>query len=169
MPDLVEGSIVMRFAGTCQVAKYDDWAYYRHQFQSVAGGCRGVDAMAIDGHGRLWLIEVKDYRLHPRTKGGELAMEVAVKVRDSLAGLAGARLRANLAAERGLAATALQANDVRVLLLLAQPTAPSRLRPHVVDAAALTQKLRQLLRAVDPHARVDSSGPSHGVWTLGLP
>ena len=169
MPDLVEGGIVLRFATDCRVAKYDEWAYFRRQFQSVAGGCKGVDAIAIDGHGRLWLIEVKDYRLHPRTKGGELAMEVAVKVRDSLAGLAGARLRANVATEQDLAAAALGAKDVRVLLLLAQPTAISGLRPHVVDAAALTQKLRQLLRAVDPHARVDHSGPTAGVWTLALP
>lgn len=77
------------------VWKYDDSSFHRNQFQGFAGGSKAMDAVAFAGDGTLWLIEVKDYRRHRRTKLGSVFAEVAAKVRATLAGLAAARVRAN--------------------------------------------------------------------------
>jgi len=74
------------------VWKYDDSAFHRNQFQSFAGGSKAVDAVAMATGDVLWLIELKDYRHHPRTKPSSVFAEVALKVRATLAGLAIARL-----------------------------------------------------------------------------
>lgn len=101
-----------------------------------------------------WLIEVKDYRLHWRTKPSCLSEELAVKVRDSLAGIAAASCNANDPQEKQIAKRALRTGSWIVLLHLEQPRVPSKIRPRIVAPADLTQKLRRVLKAVDPHPKV---------------
>ncbi len=134
------------------VWKYDDSAFHRNQFQAFAGGSKAMDAVALDANGILWLIEVKDYRRQRRSKPSSVFVEVAHKVRSTLAGLAVARVRANDAAEKDRATRAMRCQAIRVALQLAQPVNLSRLFPQVVDAADAQLKLRQAVRAVDPHA-----------------
>jgi len=76
-----------RFRDGCHASKYDDWSLYRNQFQPIAGGCRAVDILCVEG-GVSWLIEIKDYRQYRRTKVIDIAAELASKVRYTLAGLA---------------------------------------------------------------------------------
>ena len=132
--------------------KYDNSSFHRNQFQSFAGGCKAVDAVILSDVGELWLVEVKDYRQHRRTKPGSVFAETATKVRSTLAGLATARTAANDAAELNLARQAMQCGRVRVALQLVQAAQPSRLFPHVVDPADATQQLKRVARPVDPHA-----------------
>jgi hypothetical protein len=70
-----------------ETAEYDKWRFYRKQFQNAVIGHKGVDVIAINNRNILWLIELKDYRRHPRKKVIDLAEEVALKVRDTLAGI----------------------------------------------------------------------------------
>lgn len=94
-----EGRLTFTFPVGSLASKYDAWSHYRNQFQSVCGGAKAVDIVYAESKVG-WLIEVKDYRVHSRTKASDLAEEVAIKVRDTLAGLVSARCNANEAEER---------------------------------------------------------------------
>jgi hypothetical protein len=134
-----------------QVWKYDDSAFHRNQFQSFAGGSKAVDAVALGSDGVLWLIELKDYRQHRRTKPSSVFAEVALKVRATLAGLAVARLRANDPSEKSLARQDMACTQIRVALQLAQSAKPSRLFPQVLDPMDVQMQLKRAVGAVDSH------------------
>ena len=88
-----EGTLDFHFEATATASQYDAWAFYRRQFQNHCS----LDNKAVDLVCRAgtvaWLIEVKGYRQHPRSKVIDLADEVAIKVRDTLAGLLAAQTR----------------------------------------------------------------------------
>ena len=154
MPSITEGALTFQFPDDWQATKFDSWSFYRNQFQNVCGGSKAIDMLAIDPDRCLWAIEVKDYREHPRTKTTELADEVADKVRDSLAALVAAQINANEANEKALSRAALACRRIRVVLHLEQLAKPSKLFPCAIDPAHLTQRLKQLLKAIDPHPQV---------------
>ena len=168
MPSLQEGNLTFDFPDDGpDVAKYDEWSFFRNQFQKVCGGVKAVDFVFVET-ARTWLIEVKDYRHHRRTKAADLASEVAAKVRDTLAGLAACRCNANDETEQRIADRALSTASIGVVLHLEQPVRPSKLAPRVADPADLTQKLKQLLKPVDPHPRVVDRESLHASmdWTV---
>lgn len=78
-----------------QVTKYDSHRdYQKIQEQTGAKGVDFVGLTPTDGD-RLYLVEVKDFRGYRienkrRVKDSQLALEVAQKVRDTLAGIVGA-------------------------------------------------------------------------------
>lgn len=154
MTKIEEGDLRFSFPDLCEAGKYDEWAFYRNQFQSVAGCSKAVDILCV-ADDAAWLIEVKDYRQHPRTKPSDLGDELARKVRDTLAGLAAASANANCQEERTLAKRALRSRRWRVALHLEQPRVRSRFRP-INPASVLTQmrRCRRKLKAVDPHPMV---------------
>lgn len=62
MPSFTESDLLFRFPDDWVVRKFDQTAAY----QSLSGrGLKGVDFIALSPDGRLWLMEVKNYR--PRT------------------------------------------------------------------------------------------------------
>ena len=134
-------------------SQYDEWSFYRNQFVSVTKGTKAVDFIYVDkAHDITWFIEVKDYR-HPDTvviKPSELADVVAQKVRDSLAGLAAARCNANDPAEREFSEAALRTSEIRVVLHMEQ----INLNHRFIDPANVLTKLKQQIKAVDPHPAV---------------
>ena len=155
MTEIRVGDLTLSFPDQCETDKYkyDDWSFYRNQFQSVAGGSKAVDILCL-ADDVAWLVEIKDYRQHPRTKLIDLCDEVAQKVRDTLSGLAAASANANDPDEKTLARRALVMRRWRVALHLEQPNVTSRLRPWAVDPANMKLKLRQVLRAIDAHPAV---------------
>lgn len=157
MTTIIEEALAFDFPAGWRAAKYDKWKFYLNHFQNVCGAAKGVDILAIHPDGCLWMIEVKDYRAGPRQKDLELVEEVVIKVRDSLAGLAAARLRATDESEIEMANRALRCNDMKVVLHLEQQAKPTRLHP-VEDVSKLLLKLKQLLRAIDFHPRVTNLG-----------
>ena len=168
MPTLQEGNLTFDFPDDdSEVARYDGWSFYRNQFRKVCGGARAVDFVVIEGN-RTWLIEVKDYRQHSRTKPTELSEEVAAKVRDTLAGLAAGRCNANDENEQRISSQALSTGCIGVVLHLEQPTKPSKLFPRVANPASLQQKLKQLLKPVDPHPRVVDRSSLHPSMSWGV-
>lgn len=174
----VEG-LTLAFPEGWEASKFDGWSFYTGQFKGMQSltvpcgakdcgkllrcaacgaearaGIKAVDVLAVEGTECCWYIEVKDYRSNPRTKAIGLAEEVALKVRDSLAGVAAARINANDAGEKRMAGQALRCKRIRVILHLEQPVTPSRTRPRAIDPANVVQRLRQLVRAIDPHPMV---------------
>lgn len=168
MTTITEGVLTFTFNGQVAAHKYDDWSFYRNQFQN---GCardnKAVDIVCLAQH-VAWLIEVKDYREHARTKLLDLADEVAIKVRDTLAGLVAAQHQANDADEKRMARQLLRARTLRVVCHIEQPGRVSRLRPRAVEPDKLQDKLRRVLKALDPHPRVMDAAavPAACPWTV---
>ena len=168
MTEIMEGNLRFRFQADCNASKYDDWSFYRNQFQNFANGSKAIDILCVKQN-VSWLIEIKDYSQHSRTKSKEIADEVAEKVRDTLAGLASVAKNANDCHERRLARQALANRKWRVVLHLEQPATPSKLRPKLVNTADLLQKLKsKKLRAVDAHPKIFSRSTCPGSipWTV---
>ncbi len=164
---LNEGRLIFQFPDDAIVSQYDDWAFYRNQFNSCFGGTKAIDLLYVDAEA-TWFIEVKDYRTNRRTKAIDLGSEVATKVRDTLAGLVAAKSNANEHQERRWARQALAKRRINVVLHLEQPIKHSKLFPRVVDPANLKIKLGQTLSAVDAHPKiVDQHNLSANMsWTV---
>ena len=167
MPSRTEGRLRFDFPEGWETTQYDNWAFYKNQFKDSCGGNKAVDFLAYHPDEQtLWLIEVKDYRMHRRAKGIPVADEMALKARDTLAGLLAAR--ANGAHEESLkAAHALQRFKFRFVLHLEQPAKHSKLYPRVLDPSQIQQKLRQLIKTIDMHARVtELNNTAHVPWEV---
>ncbi len=156
---LKEGNLIFEFPNDWYISKYDDWPYYRNQFQQCCGSNKAVDFLAIenvDSHPTtLWLIEVKDYRLVDRTKAITLWDEIAIKVRDTLAGLVEAKMY-DAHAEHNFARNALRSESLRVVLHLEQAKTNLRGRKAVFNPADVQQKLKQSVKTIDAHPLVIS-------------
>lgn len=163
---LTEGALRFSFGASCTVERYESWAFYRNQMQIITG-TKAVDFVCINGR-QTYLIEVKDYRFHPRTKPIPLIHEVALKVRDTLAGLAAARVNANVPREQQTAQTALNCRRWRVVLHLEQRLTRRKLRPTALSPAHIQQKLRRILKAVGAQPKVvdRNSLPPGLCWTV---
>jgi hypothetical protein len=150
-----EGGLEFAFPAGWEVSKYDGWAFYRRHFQKTAAS-KGVDILALGPRpGKtLWMIEVKDYRRNPRTKKIPIHDEITRKVRDTLAGILAATVRASVAQEQKFAQQCVRARNLRVALHLEQPAKTSKLFPRAFNAANLQLKLQSTIKAVDPHPKV---------------
>lgn len=190
MPTLQVGDLTFTFADDWSAWQLDEWSYYRNQFLNLGNnvrvactrcnaelrcqgcgtarnaGMKGCDLVALQAR-TAWLIEVKDYRRNPREKAIGLADEIALKIRDSLAVLFGARVNANDVGEKAFATQAVSCTTIRVVLHLEQPTTPSRLFPRRIRPADVLQRLKQLVRAVDPHPIVAETRNMQNLpWTV---
>jgi hypothetical protein len=152
MPDIVEGRLTFTFPSTWQALKYDETSFYKKHFQKLAES-RCVDIVAFDAStdDQLWLLEVKDYRRLRRKKTEDIFVEIAKKVRDTLANLYLAQ-RHEEADCFDFAQLAGQKQSIRVVLHLEQQRLPSKLYPEVVARTNAQIKLRQAVRVADPHA-----------------
>ena len=178
--NLDEDKLKFTFTENCQASKYDEWSFYKNQFQSigcnkeiikefikshqnnehnkqlekVCGGSKAIDIICISKK-ILWLIEVKDYRVNRRTKPIDIGDEIAIKVRDTLAGLVAAKNNANNQDEKQFAILVLRnSTSIRIVLHLEQPTKHSKLFPRVINPANIKMKLKKRLKAIDPHPLV---------------
>lgn len=167
MPSITEELLTFDFPNGWQASKFENWSFYRNQFQKTCGGAKAVDILAVEYTTCLWKIEIKDYRQHRRTKSIDLPYEVAMKVRDTLAALVSARVNANDDNEKALAQAALLCGRIRVVLHLEQPTKHSKLFPRAIDPAKVQQRLKQLIRAIDPHPLVlETNRMNYVAWTV---
>ena len=166
MPTITEGSLTFSFGSSWTVEKYDASAFYVNHFQGLAHS-KGVDIVAIDSAGQVWLIEVKDYRANPRLKSIAVFEEVATKVRDTLAGLFVVQRR-NGDALQHLAQRIKSTSEFRIALHLEQPKKHSKLYPVIVERVNAKLKLKQAVRAVDPHPIFCEKGamPTSCGWTV---
>jgi len=92
-----EGRQSFYFEDKWLIAKYDEASCHK-KLNSAVSGSKAVDFCGlVDGVDAVYLIEVKDFRTHEavnwnrvKPTTGDLAREVAQKVRDTLAGMIGA-------------------------------------------------------------------------------
>jgi len=150
MQQIDEGRLSFFFPDNTVASKYDEWSFYRNQFNSAFGGTKAVDLIHVDAR-QTWLIEVKDYRIHRRTKVIDIGDEISFKVRDTLAGLVAAQCNANDFDEMRIAKNAIRQTRIRIILHLEQPRKHSRLFPKAIDPSKVEQKLKQCLKSVDAH------------------
>ncbi len=166
MPAITVGQLRFTFPDTWQASQFDEWKFYLNQFQKVCSGTKAIDILALDS-ACCWLIEVKDYRQHPRTNTIDLPNQIATKVRDSLAALFAASVNANDSTEKSLAQAAVRCTRLRVVFHLEQPAKHSKLHPRAIDPANIQLRLRQLLKAIDPHPLVlESTAMRNVAWTV---
>ena len=182
----------LTFPAGWQASKFDEWAFYRRQFSRLSGlratcgakncgaeltcvacgkpastGTKAIDILAIEQTSCCWCIEIKDYRRGRRTKAIDLADEVAIKVRDSLAGLAAAAANANDESEQNQAISALACRRFRVVLHLEQPAKHSKLFPRALNPINVRDRLKQLVKGIDPHPLVVETTQMNGVtWSV---
>jgi hypothetical protein len=138
------------FPASWSVSKYDDWNFYRNQFLRIGSGVKAVDIIALS-EDTAWMIEVKDYRVHRRTKTVDIHQEFADKVIHTLSALLPAKVNATNISEKDFASNALRATQLRLVLHLEQPVKHSKMFPRAINPANVQLKLRQKLKAIDPH------------------
>jgi hypothetical protein len=146
-----EGFLRFHFDESWIVIKYDDHKDYRERIGRLPD-TKAVDFAAIHDVVFLFFIEVKDfrgYRIQNRHRilDGELAVEVAQKVRDSVAGIVAAHHRGSTKVwDEFIACLTSSENPVRVLLWLEDdlPPGPRGRRPN--QASVLIDRLKQHLR-----------------------
>lgn len=162
-----EGKHTLQFPDGWLVEHYDRWPFYRNQFQSSCGGNKGADFLALEPDGEtFWLIEIKNYDHQDRNKELELWNEIALKSRDTLAGLVATWFN-GVDPHRQYARRYLRARKLRIVFHLEQPAKPSRLFPRAFDLANVQLKLRQTVRPLDPHALVvDKQQMGRVPWTV---
>jgi hypothetical protein len=159
---LVDG-LPFQFPDDWHVTKLDDWPFYRNHFRKMWDHIKAVDLGAIDGD-TLWLIEAKDYRAHPQPKSKDLIASVGKKVADSLACLMAAQHNAHDLHHQRFAKKACCCQRVHVVFHLEQSIAQQR---HLTtfrttrSTRSQQQALRQLIRPIDPRARVISAQRSY--------
>lgn len=154
MQEVTSDGLVFEFDDDWAVSKFDDWSYYRNQFIRISDGIKAVDLLACAPDKTTWMIEVKDYRLHRRTKLEDLGSEIARKVLFSLAAMLPASLSSSALDEKAFAKRILRSKKLRVVLHLEQPQHPTKLRPQIIDPAHIQLKLRQILKCIDAHVIV---------------
>ncbi|OOF83714.1 cysteinyl-tRNA synthetase [Rodentibacter ratti] len=155
---ITEGALEFIFSENISSTKYDDWCHYRNQFKDRCyKDNKAVDFIAYDEN-TAWLCEIKDFRLGDRNPEKiPLCDEIAMKIRDTLAGLVSANLQANVFEEKKFARKVLKCENINIVLHVEQPQGSS----YYYDLADLKDKLCNLLKAVDPHVKVMSKKSAH--------
>lgn len=96
-------------------------------------------------------------------------MEIAEKVIFTLAAILPAKANANDSTERTMAGASTKAKKIHVVLHLEQIAKPSRKIQKSIAPADIQQKMRQLLKSIDPHPLVvESSRMGTLSWKIML-
>ena len=170
MTKIVEGKLTFIFSASWQALKYDETSFYRRHFQKL-GDSRCVDIVAFDSGAdtQLWLLEIKDYRINPRSKPEDLFLELARKVRDTLANLYLAERREEVDCY-DFAQLASTKKNIRIVLHLEQSKYRSKFSQPILERDDAQIKLRQnkQIRVVDPHALICeiSDMPPQSKWRV---
>lgn len=166
MPETIlrEGKLRFEFAEKYQVTQYDQWKFYRNQFVNISKSVKAVDFLCTDGN-TLWLIEVKDYRTHKRKNENPLEDEVALKVKDTLAGLFAASLNADEPGEKEFAKQVLTVRKLCVVLHL-EGKNETRAHHRKGRFASMSDKLKKRLRSVDPRPQVANHQTQQNGWRV---
>lgn len=173
---ITEGKLSFTFDDDWTTVKYDDHRDFTKGIHKLNGKIEGSDHSGKNDAGKnateasvgtkavdilgvfqntLYLIEIKDFREHrienkKRIKNGALALEVAVKVRDTIAGMVGAsRQGSDLETWKGFVKPLLNtSHPIQVILFLEEdPDAPDTTR-------TLTDELKRRLQWLTPRVMV---------------
>ncbi|WP_437975455.1 hypothetical protein WMF11_47105 [Sorangium sp. So ce295] len=169
-----EGKLRFAFDSDWKILKWDDHGAY------VGGLQRFQETKAVDFFGLYldepYFIEVKDFRGHRienkvRLSSGELAREVAYKVRDTMAGMLWAcdRLPLDRGELRGFVRRILACTKKVPVVLWLEEDRP----PEPALASALGEAIKRELAWLNPRVLVTcrslvQTGPVHGLVVTNL-
>ncbi len=174
MPTLQVDSLQFTFAPEVAAELYDKWQHYAVALSHA--GKKAMDVVAVENPAApsvTWLIEAKDFRMpYPpiRSKIAGLAQTVADKTTDTLDGLSHASTNATVASEKRHSSIALSAPAKRVVLHLEPHVGPHSALFPVGFPASVLQRLRQLVKSIDPNPLVlnIANTATAGVpWSVG--
>jgi hypothetical protein len=167
-----EGKLRFTFDDGWKILKWDDHGAYHGGLRRFSE-TKAVDFFGLY-NGAPWFIEVKDFRQHrienkDRLSTGDLAKEVACKVRDTLAGMSWACKREPLdqrELSEFLKPLLNRSEKVPVVLWIEEDRPP----PAAI-ASALGEAIRQELVWLNPKVRVTSRvlAPISGLTVTSLP
>lgn len=168
MNAFVEGRLEFTF-GARTARKRDDEPAYRNGIARLHE-TKATDFVALK-EGQLLCLEVKDFRGHrienkARLSTGELAIEVSQKVRDTLAGLIGARRTMGDGDEwKAFVEAAGNATHSLHVILWLEEDLPPRSAPGARELSrnTLTQELKKQLRRLTTHVFVASLDRSQAI------
>ena len=151
MTIITEGQLIFEFDSTLSTIKYDDSSYYKRHFQNQCHTKnKAVDIIAYNKE-FVWVIEIKDFRKHGRSKEQSLCEELSQKIRDTLAGLFGAKFYLSHSYDEKLFfKDILACQRIYFVLHMEQGHNPNK-RKQIYDRADIKQKLKNTLKAIDPH------------------
>jgi hypothetical protein len=171
-----EGFLRFKFVDNWHVIKYDEHADYMKSINKLHQ-TKAVDFAAIHESRTLFLIEVKDFRGHrienrDRTRHDQLAVEVALKVRDTIAGIVAAHHCGNAKTWAEFTRCLTRPEPpVKVILWLEDdiPPGPNGRRQNRMKV--MTDTLKQQLRWLTTKAFVANiaAGPPDGISVTNLP
>ncbi|MEN9848166.1 MAG: hypothetical protein RL368_906 [Pseudomonadota bacterium] len=193
---IIEDRLSFEFPAGWHATKFDDWQFYNTkmlsmQYQSketqtlhvelpsgektvLTQSISGMDILAMDTEKTLWLIEVKDYRPHPKAKSKDLhdfsdeqefiklIDKVILKLLGALASLLPAKINAQNPEEQAFAEYFLSAKKLCVVLHVEFETGE-------LNPANLYRKLCKRLRkgAIDATPRIISMNDMQDVaWKV---
>ena len=165
-----QGDLEFTFGATrAVVLKWDDTAAYRNALHHQVEGSRAVDFVGLRGRD-LYLVEVKDYRGSERTPttrrtlrdgGTGLVDTVAVKVRDTVAGIVGAARLGRATEAAALARSLVDAGaPLWVILWLEHAATLPNVKPSVqalrdkARGGVETDRLQAALRWLGAHTLI---------------
>lgn len=172
-----EENLRFRFDNRWAVIKYDDHRDYVERIRQLPE-TKAVDFVAVLDERFLYFIEVKDFRGHrienrDRVLGDGLAIEVAQKVRDTIAGIVAAHHCGNIEEwKRFIECLTRCDTPVRVVLWLEDDLPPDprgrRQNHDSVRTDRLKQRFHWLTRQVIV-ASTKTGSPLSGVTVTNLP
>lgn len=171
MTIIKEKRLTFTFPEDYRATKYDNWEHYeifqnscnlRNKIDTNEKGKNGIDQSVVNDSGSsgvdiialhestLWLIEIKDYyqlEFEPNSQSideklSDLPYLIARKIRDSLAGLVSAKFKAEKQEEKDFAHSALNCNEIKIVLHIEMPSSISKLSPSSLDIASLKVKFK---------------------------
>ncbi len=164
--DIQEGDFIYHFPDSFKVMRPCECKYYTQDWQTFAVGKNQpgnaeTDFVAFDtSEKKLWLIEVKDYRRHPRSKTAEIGLEFARKCRDTLSLLAALQVSPWAHAKKDKTSENDKASDefqkmksIQCILHIEIPPAKQK----GVSLSSIKDSVRRHLRRLDPKVKVGTA------------
>jgi len=165
----VEGDLRFEFSeGWRLIESWDRHPAYAQGIKQLENG-KAVDIIGVYDNRLIFFIEVKDYRLHERTKPESPWVEFELKVRNTAAGLLGAGRREQYAkAFAPFLEALLKPHKLTLVLWIEWPrfsrSADVHRKRHAVSVGVATRKLTQHVKWLD--ARVVSVSQEDYVRTV---
>lgn len=167
MTEITEGQLTFEFYDSLLALKYDESTYYQNQFQNKCHTANKAVDIIVCHKKDLWLIEIKDFRMDDRNPDKiPFADELSQKVRDSLAGIFGAKFYTHTKDDEKQKFDMMNAcKKLYFVLHIEQPK-----HKMIYDVADIKQKLKNLLKAINPKIIIvnkDNTTQFGVPWSVG--
>ena len=166
MPTITEGNLTFSFPA-CLDCREIRSTFVLHP--GVPACPQGESGRHLGGRTDYLLLADRDQGFSPGSPEPTLLtlrIKSLRKVRDTLAGLATARVRA-IGRDQAVAHAGMTCGDLRIVLHMENPPLTSALFTQAISPANVQAELKRLIRAIDSHLQVvDIQTSAHLPWTV---